>query len=126
MIRLILTHGDMDHIGGAISIIKEIECKTNTIVRHVMQPSDTEVQIIEEAKEEGNFSYERFLKENNGRVVAASFFVLKSRKEFYSGERNRGSITIFAEIGGIRWFFGGDLDQEGEEENHKKISKFKS
>jgi competence protein ComEC len=49
----------------------------------------------------------------------STFFVLSPEKNF-QGERNSGSIAIMAYIGGLNWFFGGDLDKEGEERIIKK------
>jgi competence protein ComEC len=115
--KLILTHGDMDHIGGTFSILQELEVK-QILIPAVVEPSETELSIIEEAKKKRIpvikvSSGEHW--ENNG----SKYYILSPEKNF-AGERNSGSITIFAQLGGVNWFFGGDLDQAGEEEIIKK------
>ena len=110
--KLILTHGDMDHIGGASSILSELNVK-QILMPSVTEPSETEQLITKEATRQGI----PVLKVSSGDTwhQSESNFYIVSPKKNFTGERNRGSITIVAEIGGISWFFGGDLDQEGEE-----------
>ncbi|WP_223591288.1 DNA internalization-related competence protein ComEC/Rec2 [Neobacillus bataviensis] len=109
--KLILTHGDMDHIGGAFSILKEI--KVNQILMpSVRDPSDTESAIVSLAKQKGI----PVIKVSNGSHWNSGdneFYILSPENNF-EGERNRGSISIIAQIRGASWFFGGDIDQEGE------------
>jgi competence protein ComEC len=109
--KLILTHGDMDHIGGTFSILSEIQV-TQILIPSVVEPSNTELAIIEAAKKkrisvvkvsDGDY----WMSGNN------EFYFLSPKKNF-AGERNSGSIAFMAKIEGVRWFFGGDLDQEGE------------
>ncbi|WP_160721804.1 DNA internalization-related competence protein ComEC/Rec2 [Bacillus sp. USDA818B3_A] len=110
--KLILTHGDMDHIGGAESILSGLRVE-QILMPSVKETSETEQQITELAVKQRI----PVIKVSSGNYWSQSeseFFVLSPEKNF-TGERNRGSIAIFAEIGGVRWFFGGDLDQEGEE-----------
>jgi competence protein ComEC len=115
--KLILTHGDMDHIGGTFSILKEIDVN-QILMPSVAEPSNTELAIASEARKkripvvhvsDGDFW------EN----IDSYFYILSPEKNF-TGVRNRGSIVLYAKIGGLTWFFGGDLDQEGEEEVIKK------
>lgn len=110
--KLILTHGDTDHIGGAISVIQELNVK-EILLPSVSEPSEAELTIIKEAKKKE--IHVVFVSEGsqwqNGKN---SFYVLAPEKNFV-GERNSGSIAIFAKVGGLKWFFGGDLDQAGEE-----------
>ncbi|MGG1677483.1 DNA internalization-related competence protein ComEC/Rec2 [Neobacillus sp. NRS-1170] len=110
--KLILTHGDMDHIGGTFSILKEI--KVNQILMpSVHDPSDTERAIIKMAKKKG-ISVIKISKGSHWGSGENEFYILSPEKNFV-GERNRGSIAMIAQIGGVSWFLGGDLDQEGEE-----------
>ncbi|PFP25496.1 DNA internalization-related competence protein ComEC/Rec2 [Bacillus sp. AFS073361] len=110
--KLILTHGDMDHIGGTVSIIKELKVK-QIIMPAVVEPSSTELDIIKEAKKLNIpvikvSAGDQWTNEENG------FFIVSPEKD-YKGERNGGSIAFIAQLGGVSWFFGGDLDQAGEE-----------
>jgi competence protein ComEC len=115
--KLVLTHGDMDHIGGTFSILKELKVK-QVLMPSVTEPSNTELAISWEARKkkipvihvsDGDYW------ENND-----SYFYILSPEKNFKGVRNRGSIVLYAKIGGLTWFFGGDLDQEGEEEVIKK------
>ncbi|MDR7000392.1 DNA internalization-related competence protein ComEC/Rec2 [Neobacillus niacini] len=110
--KLILTHGDMDHIGGTFSILKEMKFG-QILMPSVKEPSHTELEIIHEAEKKGIsvIKVSRGMQWTNGDHF---FYVLSPDKNF-EGERNSGSITLFAKIGGLTWFFGGDLDKEGEE-----------
>lgn len=115
--KLILTHGDTDHIGGALSIISELNVK-QILMPSVVSLSETETHIVGEAKKRGIPVL--MVSEGNGwEKMDSRFYVLSPEKNF-KGERNRGSLTLFAQIGGLTWFFGGDLDQEGEKEIIKK------
>jgi competence protein ComEC len=115
--KLILTHGDMDHIGGALSIIQELKVK-QILIPSVAETSEMENLIIKEAEKKGIPVIK--VSEGNQWVSGdASFYILSPINNF-KGDRNRGSIALYAKIGGISWFFGGDLDQEGETEIIKK------
>jgi competence protein ComEC len=116
--KLILTHGDMDHIGGTFSILKELEVK-QILMPSVAEPSETEMKIIQKANEK-DIEVVRVSEGSHWKNGKNLFHVLAPEQN-YKGERNSGSIALFAQVGGLNWFFGGDLDQEGEE---KIISKY--
>lgn len=115
--KLILTHGDADHIGGALAVLKEIEV-TQILMPSVAEPSKSELSIIQEAKKRG-IQIVMVADGSQWKTEMGLFYVL-SPEENYQGERNSGSIAIMANIGGLNWFFGGDLDQAGEERIIKK------
>lgn len=118
--KLILTHGDMDHIGGALSLIKEIKIK-QILFPDVKERSETEAAIVKAAEEKG--IQVCYVSSGQGwKSDVSQFFILSPEKNF-GGDKNRGSLTILASAGGLNWFFGGDLDQEGEEEIVKKYPK---
>ncbi|WP_040207915.1 DNA internalization-related competence protein ComEC/Rec2 [Neobacillus jeddahensis] len=110
--KLILTHGDMDHIGGAITILKELEVK-QILMPSVAEPSEEELAIIQEAKKQG-IPIRKVSVDDQWKSTDSEFYILSPEMNF-TGERNSGSIAFVAQIGGVSWFFGGDLDQEGEE-----------
>lgn len=115
--KLILTHGDSDHIGGTLAVLKEIKVK-QIIIPSVAEPSNSELTIIEEARKKG-IQVEKAAEGSQWKNEKSLFFVVSPEKN-YHGERNSGSIAIVANIGGLMWFFGGDLGQEGEERIIKK------
>jgi competence protein ComEC len=120
--KLILTHGDMDHIGGVFSIINEVKVK-QIIMPAVAQPSDSELAIIQLAAEK-EIPVVKVSEGSRWHCGESLFYVLGPEKN-YQGERNSGSIAFFANIGGLNWFFGGDLDQKGEEEIIRKYPNLK-
>ncbi len=109
--KLILTHGDMDHIGGTFSILKELEVK-QILMPSVAEPSKTELDIMDEAKKK-KIPVIKVSEGDRWDSGENEFYILSPEKNF-TGERNSGSIAFIAQLGGVRWFFGGDLDQEGE------------
>ncbi|MDF2856342.1 MAG: hypothetical protein K0Q87_2193, partial [Neobacillus sp.] len=109
---LILTHGDMDHIGGAFSVITELRVG-QIIMPSVAEPSETEESLIQLAKKMG-IPVVKIFEGGQWESRNSEFNVLAPEKE-YKGERNSGSIALFARVGGLNWFFGGDLEQNGEE-----------
>lgn len=115
--KLILTHGDADHIGGALAVLKEIEV-TQILMPSVAEPSKSELSIIQETKKRG-IQIVMVADGSQWKNEMGLFYVL-SPEENYQGERNSGSIAFMANIGGLNWFFGGDLDQAGEERIIKK------
>jgi competence protein ComEC len=120
--KLILSHGDMDHIGGALSVINTLKVK-QILIPSVVELSNAEKLIVSKAAAKGIPVIK--VSERDLWVNGKSYFYILSPVKDFSGERNRGSIAIFANVGGISWFFGGDLDQEGEEEIIKKYPKLK-
>jgi competence protein ComEC len=115
--KLILTHGDTDHIGGTLAVLEEIKVM-QILLPSVAEPSKSEITIIQEAKKRG-IQVVTVAEGNQWKNGKSLFYVLSPEKN-YQGERNSGSIAIIANIGGLNWFFGGDLDQEGEEKIIKK------
>lgn len=110
--KLILTHGDTDHIGGAISVMKELNVK-EILLPSVAEPSEAELTIIQEAqKREIQLVH---VSEGSQWQNGKNLFYILAPEQNFVGERNSGSIAIFAKVGGLKWFFGGDLDEAGEE-----------
>ncbi|WP_284036061.1 DNA internalization-related competence protein ComEC/Rec2 [Neobacillus sp. 114] len=110
--KLILTHGDMDHIGGANSIIKELKVE-EILLPSVAEPSAMEEEIKAEAEKKG-INIVHVSSGYRWGNADHQFYILSPDKNF-KGERNSGSLAIFARFGGLAWFFGGDLDKLGEE-----------
>jgi competence protein ComEC len=111
--KLILTHGDTDHIGGALAVIKELNVK-QVVMSDMVERSETERVIQKEADKKKIPVI--FVSRGNQWKQGVSDFVVLSPEKNFQGDRNRGSVCILASIAGLNWFFGGDLDQPGEAE----------
>ena len=110
--KLILTHGDYDHIGGAAAIIEQLH------VREVLFPKTVKMSEIEDETmgiaQKANVKI-NFLSEGLSWRSGDNMFRVLSPVVNQKGEdRNNQSIAIVAQIGGLTWLFPGDLEQEGE------------
>jgi competence protein ComEC len=110
--KLILTHGDADHIGGAPALLEEMK------VKEIMLPlkndqSELEEKIMKMAKEK-NIPV-TFTKGKEGWKIGSNLFQILLPIENQSLDGNNGSIVLLAKIGGLKWLFTGDLEKEGEE-----------
>ncbi|WP_066049870.1 DNA internalization-related competence protein ComEC/Rec2 [Robertmurraya korlensis] len=109
--KLILTHGDMDHIGGAKSVLQTIKVK-ELILPYVSNRSKLEDELIQVAREMKTTVI--FVK--NGMSWAENGSIYKIVNPILELEdRNDNSIVIHVKIGGLYWLFTGDLGEAGEE-----------
>jgi len=118
--KMILTHGDADHIGGANAILEEIEVK-QLIIPRISDRSDLEQSSINTAREKGTDVYLAGM--GTGWKTAQGDFLILNPSESM-GERNDQSIVLQAAIGGKKWLFTGDLGIEGENTMVRKITDF--
>lgn len=109
--KLILTHGDMDHIGGAKSVLETIKVR-ELILPFVANRSSLENELIDLAKEKRtNVIFVR-----NGmswKEKGVIFNIVNPIAE--QEERNNNSVVIHVKLGGLYWLFAGDLEETGEE-----------
>jgi competence protein ComEC len=109
---LILTHGDMDHIGGSLALLREMEVEEIFLPSLEAPKTTAEKEIINLAQHQKSritYVYEGL----SWRVSDSHFEILAPHPQF-SGEKNEGSIVLHAQIGGLNWLFTGDLGIEGE------------
>lgn len=109
--KLILTHGDGDHIGGASALFSEIRIK-QLILPKATDRSMIEMDIIK--KSSGGGTVIRSVEAgSHWKVQGGDFYILNPSGN--AGDRNERSIVLFANIGGKKWLFTGDLGIEGEQ-----------
>lgn len=108
--KLILTHGDYDHIGNVERLWGRINVK-QLLVPIGFGASDLEDAILMEAKKR-NVDV-KVAKPNEGWGNKWSTFVILHPEKYYEN-KNDGSIVMYAVIGGVRWLFTGDLESQGE------------
>lgn len=110
--KLIITHGDADHIGAAQDLLSYITVKEvvfgrkeqNTVLEKGLKKKALEKEMkISEVEEGASWS-----------VNGAEFFVLAPKEKGKRKSENDSSIVIWAKLGGLTWLFTGDLEEEGE------------
>lgn len=111
--KIILTHGDLDHIGGTEAVIQNFNVKQIIVGRGQSANSNS--------VEEGTLC--TLIKEKKIKLMAVKNgdFWKIGRFAFYvvgpSGKadnKNDGSIVLYTALGGERWLFTGDLEKKGE------------
>ncbi|UAC47314.1 DNA internalization-related competence protein ComEC/Rec2 [Bacillus aquiflavi] len=111
--KLILTHGDADHIGGALGLLDEVKVK-EILLPNMSKRSKIENIILDKAKEKK--INVRFVTEGEKwKKGNALFQIISPEKDREETERNNSSIVIYAKIGRLNWLFTGDLEIDGEE-----------
>src|SRR5690606_37106026 len=76
------------------------------------EKSELEKQLMEMARQKEIPIH--FAKSGESWESADTRFFVLSPEGFEDTERNDGSIVIYAKIGGLRWLFTGDLEENGE------------
>jgi competence protein ComEC len=110
--KLMITHGDLDHMGEAITILRRFKVKELVVPVGFMQ-SDLEKDLITFAlKKKVNvraLAEGDYWKEGN-----TSFYILSPTPKGMEKDKNDGSLVIYTNIGGQKWLFTGDLGKNGE------------
>lgn len=108
--KLILTHGDHDHIGGAKAVIEQMKID-QILVGDTIQKKDQELEIIEMALDKG-IEVMAVYEGMEWRRGRSSFQILSPIKG--NSSSNDSSIVIYAFLGKKRWLFTGDMEVTGE------------
>ncbi|MGG1689688.1 DNA internalization-related competence protein ComEC/Rec2 [Heyndrickxia ginsengihumi] len=109
--KLILTHSDEDHIGGAEAIISSLHIKEIDI-----SPRSWEKTLMKEIIAEAQMKHIPVFEMMSGdhwQNKAGSFVYVSPFDDHYEG--NNDSLVLYANVGGKKWLFTGDLEKEGEE-----------
>nr|WP_295969525.1 DNA internalization-related competence protein ComEC/Rec2 [uncultured Bacillus sp.] len=109
--KLILTHGDLDHAGGAQAVLQELKVK-ELVLPDVKEKNEVELRLIQLAKDRG--VPVTFVHEGDSWKSGTYLFQVLSPKENGHIGGNDGSIVLYSELGGLTWLFTGDLEEEGE------------
>lgn len=118
--KLIFTHGDYDHIGGAYEVL-ELFPVEKLYIGDKLNFGKVEQERIDLAIKKGT-SIQKVSDGFSWKVEDFTFQVLSPMKG-YAGEENHGSIVMKAKIGDKVWLFTGDIDESGEK---SIISKYKN
>ena len=110
--KLIITHGDMDHIGNGETILDEL---------HVLEliigdgPIESELEkklLIKSYQKKVRI---KTVKRSDGWVVDEFAFQILSPTGREQSENDR-SIVILTSLGDLTWLFTGDLEEQGEKD----------
>ncbi len=109
--KLILTHGDQDHIGAAKDILKAVSVK-EVIVGKKRLYGELEEESKRLALKKG-IAVRTVTAGDTWKSGAYQFTILAPAHE--ARNENDYSIVLYTEMGGKRWLFTGDLEANGEE-----------
>ncbi|OMF61896.1 DNA internalization-related competence protein ComEC/Rec2 [Paenibacillus sp. FSL R5-0490] len=124
--KFFLTHGDMDHIGGASAVLKEMKVKS-VVFSQGSEFSEAEKDLAVQAKNSKSEIF--FTKAGDSWLIGDSVFQVLSPFGGEMGDgvgQNDGSIVLFAKVGGLNWLFTGDLEEQGEGQLIKSYPKLKA
>ncbi|MGX1983150.1 DNA internalization-related competence protein ComEC/Rec2 [Thermolongibacillus altinsuensis] len=109
--KLILTHGDYDHVGAAETVLHSLNVR-ELVVGKRNERNELEQQIVKQAKKQ-NILVREVGRGDRWKVNDAIFYVLSPNGE--EKGTNDGSIVLYVQMGGARWLFTGDLEEGGEQ-----------
>ncbi|WP_379966108.1 DNA internalization-related competence protein ComEC/Rec2 [Ectobacillus sp. sgz5001026] len=111
--KLILTHADVDHAGAANEVLKGIAVG-EVIVSRKKTISPLEEEIIQNAK--NRKASIQIVKSGDSwqEGSSATFTVLSPLGD--ETKDNNQSIVLYTKLGGLKWLFTGDLEEDGEKQ----------
>lgn len=117
--KLILTHGDSDHIGSVDHIMEHFKVHS-LLTGNTIEKKEMEKKKIEMARRKGIHVIE-VSSGMNWRSGKNTFMIVAPEKSAIAS--NDASIGIYAKIGQKTWLFTGDIEVEGE---RKIVQKYPS
>ena len=108
---LILTHADQDHMGEAVRLIKRNKVKRLAVPKGFARSTE-DAQILKEAADKG-ISVDELQRGDKLQVGGQEFEVLHPARDRVTSKNNDSLVLTFT-LGGKRFIFTGDLEQEGE------------
>nr|WP_275580401.1 DNA internalization-related competence protein ComEC/Rec2 [Metabacillus iocasae] len=108
--KLIITHGDYDHAGGALALLDHLFVD-EIMVGKKEKIEGVEKEIITEAIKH-NIHVNVVQTGDEWTVEDNVFYVIAPHGE--ESSKNDGSVVLLTKLGGYTWLFTGDLEEEGE------------
>jgi competence protein ComEC len=110
--KLLLTHGDLDHVGGAAGLVEELNMKEVLITPG--SGDKKEMREIIALAEKKKIAVKHVRAPYAWKTGDYTFHVLMPMDDQYEG--NNDSLVVYSEMGGLKWLFTGDLEEKGEKE----------
>lgn len=110
---ILLTHPDLDHIEGAIELIKRFSVK-NIYINHPVRESSVLTELSKEIDKKNIKTYGLY--SDNDFILDEIYFDIlwPSQKLLDSEEPNNNSITFILSYKNFKAYFGGDIDSKTE------------
>ncbi|WP_071395832.1 DNA internalization-related competence protein ComEC/Rec2 [Bacillus tuaregi] len=115
--KLILSHGDTDHAGGAKAVLKELRIR-EMVLPDIQEKSVMELELIQMARKKKTAIH--YAHDGDSWQVDENQFYILSPQEKSNESGNNGSVVLYTVLGGVSWLFTGDLEKEGEARLIKK------
>lgn len=111
--KIILTHGDFDHIGGTEAVIQNFNVKEIIVGRgHFASSVSEEEKSLYNLIKKKKIKLKAVKKGDSWKNGRFSFYIVGPSGN--EDKKNDGSIVLFTALGGMRWLFTGDLEGKGE------------
>lgn len=111
--KIILTHGDFDHFGGTEAVIQNFKVKEIIVGRgHIANRISEEEKKLFTLIQRKKIKVKAVKKGDSWRIGQFAFYVVGPNGNEVN--KNDGSIVLFTTLGGKRWLFTGDLEEQGE------------
>lgn len=113
---LVLTHGDMDHVGGSHAVVKGVKVKT------ILGPKTDKMEaLVKELLGEARIKPAvHYLSQGQGwDVEGQPFYVLHPKADGQYKSENDQSVVLWTKLYGVTFLFTGDMESPGEAEMTK-------
>lgn len=115
--KLILTHDDQDHIGGAVAVLQAVQVD-EILVPEALKEGFSETAVVDYArKREIPIVYGKM--GQGWRSGEDTFRIIHPAK--YEEDSNESSLVLLAEMNHVKWLFTGDVGEVGEKEIVKRF-----
>jgi competence protein ComEC len=121
--KLIITHGDYDHMGAAETLIEQIKVEELLIGKGGLKDA-LQAQLVTAAKKQ-HIRVKEVQRGESWNEGGITFYVLAPNGKKEENKNNR-SIVLFTTLGGLNWLFTGDLEKSGEEEVIRTFPKLRA
>ncbi|MDQ0231572.1 DNA internalization-related competence protein ComEC/Rec2 [Metabacillus malikii] len=107
---LFLTHGDFDHVGETLELMEGVEIEKLFVPKGFIR-GDLEGEIINKAMDK-NIKIRVLSRGDILSLHHITFYILSPNQ--LTNNKNEDSLVLYCVIGGVKWLFTGDAEEEAE------------